>query len=232
MASNYINGASSEVPSFVAVDPIEPYNILAITFTNKAANELKSRIVNKIGPRGNDVYAGTFHSVCSKILRIDGYAIGYTSHYTIYDTDDQKKLMKEIYKDFDIDEKMLPSKSVLNEISRSKDSLITPEEYEKTAGYDQRKKMISEIYKAYNARLKNADAMDFDDLIVNTVRLFETAPDILEKYRNKFKYIMVDEYQDTNHAQYVFVSMLAKNTVIYASSVMTIRAFTISGAQP
>ncbi len=210
LAAEYYLSNGGELPQAFLNNGISPYSILAITFTNKAANELKSRIVAKIGSEGEAVTAGTFHSVCSRILRIDGAAIGFSSHYTIYDTDDQKKLLKEIYREMDLDEKFIPIKSAASAISRAKDMLLSPEEFKSTAGSDERKKIIAAVYSAYDARLKNADAMDFDDLIFNTVRLFEAAPEVLEKYRRRFRYIMVDEYQDTNHAQYVFVSMLAE----------------------
>ncbi len=206
----FLNGEGEEPVKSIAESPVKPWNILAITFTNKAANELKTRIINKIGEEGKFVNAGTFHSVCAKILRVDGERIGFSSHFTIYDTDDQKKLMKEVYKELNLEEKMLPIKSTLSEISHAKDSLISPEEYFDSCGEDIRRKLIAKAYIEYDKKLKNADAMDFDDLIVNTVRLFETSPETLEKYQNKYKYIMVDEYQDTNHAQYVFVSMLAE----------------------
>ena len=207
---NYLDGKSGEPISAIAENPVKPWNILAITFTNKAANELKERIIKKIGEEGKFVNAGTFHSICAKILRFDGDKIGFSSHFTIYDTDDQKKLMKEVYKELNIEEKILPIKSTLSEISHAKDSLISPDEYFDSVGDDMWKKLIGKAYIKYAEKLKSADAMDFDDLIVNVVRLFESSPETLNKYQNKFKYIMVDEYQDTNHAQYVFVSMLAE----------------------
>ncbi len=206
---DYIKGDSWECPK-IAVYPVNPRQILAITFTNKAAGELKERIINKIGEEGNDVVAGTFHSICAKLLRMEGERLGYTPRFTIYDTDDQKKLVKDIYKDLDLDDKFLPIKSTMNEISHAKDSLITPEEYLFSAGNDERKKKIASVFKAYNERLLSANAMDFDDLIANMVRIFEEFPEILEKYQRKFKYIMVDEYQDTNIAQYKFIDLLAR----------------------
>lgn len=205
----YLEGKTTFLPD-ISVNPINPRNILAITFTNKAAEELKNRIVAKIGERGKDVTAGTFHSLCAKILRFDGDRLGYTSRFTIYDDDDQKRVIKEVYKDLNLDDKFLPIKSTKNEISHAKDALKTPEDYLFEAGSDERRKKIASVFKAYNDRLKKADAMDFDDLIANTVKLFEENADLLEKYRRKFRYVMVDEYQDTNIAQYRFVSLLAE----------------------
>ena len=212
MGVDFANGKADELPSnafsFYAANPWE---ILAITFTNKAANELKSRIAARLGEKANDIWAGTFHSICARILRRYGDLLGYTSHFTIYDTDDQKRVIKDILKQMDISEKELPVKFVMNEISHAKDSLISAEEYAATTGKGlyPMKRAAGEVYKAYQKRLKSADAMDFDDIIANTVELFKKNPDVLEYYANKFKYIMVDEYQDTNHAQYVLVSLLA-----------------------
>ncbi len=197
---------------FLAYRPAKPWQILAITFTNKAANELKERIGKMLGEDANQVKAGTFHSICSKILRRDGDRLGYTNHYTIYDSDDQKKVMKDVFSKLDISDKQLHPKTVINEISRAKDSLITPEEYMKEAESDPRLKLIAKIYAKYQEELRSADAMDFDDLIYNTVRLFENNPDILEGYQARLRYIMVDEYQDTNHAQYMLVKLLSEKT--------------------
>ena len=187
-----------------------PWNILAITFTNKAAGELKERICNAVPEGGADIWAATFHSTCARILRRYGNRLGYSSHFTVYATDDQKRLVKDIVKQLNIDEKQLPVKSVLSEISKAKDKMITPQEMLKNAEYDYRKVSVAKIYEVYQARLKTADAMDFDDLLCKAVELFEQCPDILGYYQNQFKYIMVDEYQDTNRVQYRFVSMLAE----------------------
>lgn len=186
-----------------------PWQILAITFTNKAAGELKERICNAVPDGGSDIWAATFHSTCARILRRYGDRIGFTSHFTVYGTDDQKKLVKDILRQLNYDEKMLPVKRVINEISKAKDKMLTPQEMLKEAGYDNLKQSVAKVYEIYQSRLKTADAMDFDDMLCNTVHLFETCPDILEYYQNQFKYIMVDEYQDTNKVQYKFVSMLA-----------------------
>ncbi len=185
---------------------------MAITFTNKAAGELKDRLCAMLGETANDIWASTFHSTCARILRRDGERIGYSSHFTVYDTDDQRRLMKNILKELDISEKNITPKSILNEISRAKDSLISPAEYALTVGDDFRLKIISRAYTTYQKRLEDADAMDFDDLINKVVELFKKCPDVLEYYQNRFRYLMVDEYQDTNHAQYTFVRMLAEKS--------------------
>lgn len=187
----------------------KPWQILAITFTNKAAGELKERICNAVPEGGSDIWAATFHSTCARILRRYGDRIGFTSHFTVYGTDDQKKLVKDILKQLNYDEKMLPVKRVLNEISKAKDEMLTPQEMLKRAGYDNLKQSVAKVYEICQSRLKTADAMDFDDMLCKTVELFQKCPDILEFYQNQFKYIMVDEYQDTNKVQYKFVSMLA-----------------------
>ena len=187
-----------------------PWNILAITFTNKAAGELKERICNTVPEGGADIWAATFHSTCARILRRYGDRLGYSSHFTVYATDDQKRLVKEIMKQLQIDEKQLPVRSVLSDISKAKDKMLTPQQMKKDAEYDSRKVFVAKIYEIYQSRLKTADAMDFDDLLCKAVELFEQEPEILGFYQNQFKYIMVDEYQDTNKVQYKFVSMLAK----------------------
>ncbi len=187
-----------------------PWNILAITFTNKAAGELKERICNAVPEGGGDIWAATFHSTCARILRRYGDRLGYSSHFTVYATDDQKRLMKEIVKQLNIDEKILPVKSVLSEISKAKDKMQTPAEMLREADHDYRKQSIAKAYEIYQKRLQTADAMDFDDLLCKAVELFRQNPEILGYYQNQFKYIMVDEYQDTNRVQYEFVRMLAE----------------------
>lgn len=203
---------TTETQEHLSVSACAPWRIMAITFTNKAAGELKDRLCAMLGETANDIWASTFHSTCARILRRDGERIGYSSHFTVYDTDDQRRLMKSILKELDISEKNITPKSILNEISRAKDSLISPAEYALTVSDDFRLKIISRAYTTYQKRLEDADAMDFDDLINKVVELFKKCPDVLEYYQNRFRYLMVDEYQDTNHAQYTFVRMLAEKS--------------------
>ncbi len=203
---------TTETQKHLSVSACAPRRIMAITFTNKAAGELKDRLCAMLGETANNIWASTFHSTCARILRHDGERIGYSSHFTVYDTDDQRRLMKSILKELDISEKNITPKSILNEISRAKDSLISPAEYALTVGDDFRLKIISRAYTTYQKRLEDADAMDFDDLINKVVELFKKCPDVLEYYQNRFRYLMVDEYQDTNHAQYTFVRMLAEKS--------------------
>ncbi|MBO4432868.1 MAG: UvrD-helicase domain-containing protein [Clostridia bacterium] len=209
-AEDYIAGKTDYLPEGAySVQAPHDYQILAITFTNKAADELKTRISKKLGSLSDNIWAGTFHSICGKILRFHADKIGYSSSFTIYDADDQQRVMKTIVKDAGVDEKMFTPKSVLNAISHAKDSLISPEEFEQSAGNDYRGKILAALYREYQKRLISSNAMDFDDMIANTVLLFGTAPEVLRYYSDKFKYIMVDEYQDTNHAQYELIRLLS-----------------------
>ena len=212
MLEEYRDGTqeyTDEIADLLAVRPAKPWQILAITFTNKAAGELKERLEALLGPDGQDIWASTFHSTCARILRRDGESIGYTSHFTIYDTDDSKRVMKECQRLLNIDDKMLSHKTLLHEISHAKDSLISPEDYLNDAGDDVRLRKIGEAYRLYEKLLRDADAMDFDDMIVNTVKLLEENEEVRTRYQNRFRYVMVDEYQDTNHAQYRLTSLLA-----------------------
>ena len=207
----YVQGKETEIDDIpLAVSAVRPWQILAITFTNKAATELKERLENMLGPEdANDIWAGTFHAMCARILRREGMALGYSSHFTIYDTDDSRRVMKECQRALGIDDRHLSHKVILNKISNAKDSLISPEEYMQMNSGDILGRSVAQAYELYQKKLYAADAMDFDDIIVNTVRLFRQNNDLLQKYSDRFRYIMVDEYQDTNHAQYVLVSMLA-----------------------
>ena len=189
---------------------VNPWNILASTFTNKAASEMRER-VNKIAGMGAEsVWVSTFHSACVRILRRHIEVLGFSSNFTIYDTEDQKTVMKEIFRKFNINTKIYKERAVLGEISHAKDELITPEEMELNAGSDPDARKIAGMYKEYQSILRGNNALDFDDLIVKTVELFQHNPDILDYYQERFRYIMVDEYQDTNTAQFKFVSLLAE----------------------
>ncbi len=197
---------------------VDPFNILSLTFTNKAAKEMKERVMKLIGDgEARNVWMGTFHSVFAKILRIEGQHLGYPSNYTIYDSNDSKRLIKNIIGEMKLDSKQYPPSYVSSRISMAKSSLISFEDYAndpdiQTADDSARKPYIKEIYAKYQNRLRRADAMDFDDLLFNTYLLFSGFPKVLYKYQQKFKYILVDEYQDTNHAQYLIIKKLAANT--------------------
>lgn len=198
-----------DIEHLLKVDAARPWEILAITFTNKAAGELKERLEKMLGEQALDIWASTFHASCVRILRRNADYIGYSSNFTIYDTDDSKRVIKDCIKQLGFSESNLAPKTILSEISRAKDYLISPSEYIKENYADFRRRNIGSVYEAYQNRLKAADAMDFDDIIVNTVRLLQNNQEVLEYYQHKFKYIMVDEYQDTNHAQYLLTSLLA-----------------------
>ncbi len=209
----YSKGEIEELPpellSYLSVEPANPYNILAITFTNKAAAELKARLSTKLGSRGEEVWASTFHSSCVKFLRRDIDRLGFEKNFVIFDSADSQTLIKECMKDLNIDSKEFTPKAIAGAISQAKNELITPEDYKAIFKTDFFKSTVGRIYAIYQNRLKKYNALDFDDLIMCTVKLFEENPDVLEHYQNKFRYILVDEYQDTNHAQYRLVSLLA-----------------------
>lgn len=198
-----------EIFDLISESPVKPWKILAITFTNKAAGELKQRLEIMLNEKSADIWASTFHSSCARMLRRNAERLGFSSHFTVYDTDDSKRLMKDCQKILKLDDKLFPYRMILNEISRAKDQMISPEEYLQHAGGDFRVQKIGEAYQLYQKRLKEADAMDFDDLLYQTIILLEDNPDILDYYQNKFSHILVDEYQDTNHAQYRFIRLLA-----------------------
>ena len=188
---------------------INPWNILAITFTNKAAGEMRERVDDIVGFGSESIWVSTFHSTCVRILRRHIDRLGYDNNFTIYDSDDQKTLMKDVCKLLQIDTKTYRERTILSAISSAKDEMITPEEYELNAYGDFSKKKIAEAYKEYERQLKENNALDFDDLLVKTVQLFQTQPEILEYYQDRFRYIMVDEYQDTNTVQFKLISLLA-----------------------
>ncbi|MGN0669112.1 MAG: ATP-dependent helicase [Oscillospiraceae bacterium] len=200
-----------KLAEIIAVDPIKPWNILAITFTNKAAGELRERLSSMLGEDADKINASTFHSACVKILRREIEKLGFHSGFTIYDDDDSKRLIRDIMKNRNIDEKRIAPKVFKNNISRLKDRMISAEDYAKTAeeSGEFTEQKTAEVYADYQKALAAANAVDFDDIIYLTVKLFENFPDVLSHYRNLYKYIMVDEYQDTNFAQYRLISLLA-----------------------
>lgn len=213
---------------------IDPFNILALTFTNKAAREMKGRIMDLVGStEGRNVWMGTFHSIFARILRIEGHFLGYNSNFTIYDTDDSKSVIKAILKDLNLDPKQYTPGAVLSRISSAKSNLISAKEYNKdpeiiSQDNMAQKPMIGEIYTAYQTRCFKAGAMDFDDLLFNMNILLRNSPEVLYKYQNKFKYILVDEYQDTNHAQYLIVKQLAarnENICVVGDDAQSIYSF-------
>lgn len=204
-----------------------PQELLALTFTNKAAKEMKERIVKIVGTDAKSIIMGTFHSVFSRILRIKAERIGYTSSYTIYDSDDSQRMIKTLLKEQNLDDKTYKPRVIQNAISGAKNRLITPAMYKEQAEDDFNQK-IADIYKLYEQRNFQANAMDFDDLIIKPIHLFKEHPDILLKYQHRYKYIMVDEYQDTNHAQYVLIKMLAavyENICVVGDDAQSIYAF-------
>jgi len=192
-------------------EPAAPWGIIAITFTNKAANELKERLSNMLGDAAKDVWAMTFHSACCRILRRDIDRLGYTGSFTIYDMSDAERVMKDILKDMELDEKSFPPKLFLNLISKAKDRMQSPEEFDRAAAFsgDFRMEKAATAYAEYQKRLKEANALDFDDIILLTVKLLQEHEDIRSYYQRKFRYVLIDEYQDTNHLQYLLASLLA-----------------------
>lgn len=213
LMEKYYEGDESvyeSIKGVLAVDTPKPWEILAFTFTNKAANEFKERLSLRIGEPANDIWAGTFHSVCVRILRRNAELLGFSKHFTIYDTDDSKRVIKECQRLLNIDDKFLPHKSILAEISRAKDSLISAQEYSEQYAGNYRERQVAQCYVKYQNLLKNSDAMDFDDIIFYTVKLLSENSEVRDYYQSKFKYVLVDEYQDTNHAQFVLTKLLSQ----------------------
>ena len=194
-----------------AVEPARPWEVLAITFTNKAANELKERLERMLGEEARDVWAATFHSACVRILRRDIDKLGFSRDFTIYDTDDSRRVLKDVLKELSLDEKTFPVRELLSMISGAKDAMLSPAEFTRKweANGDWRRIRIGKVYELYNDRLRSANALDFDDIILHTVRLLQTDRPTREYYQHKFRYVLIDEYQDTNHLQYLLASLLA-----------------------
>lgn len=210
--NDYAEGLSDDtkkLAEITAVSPIRPENILAVTFTNKAATELKERLYGVLGEKALRINASTFHSACVGILRREIEKIGFGNNFAIYDSDDSQRVIKSCIEEADVSEKQFPPRTVLSEISSSKNRMLSPEAMKISVGSDYRRKIISKIYTLYQEKLQTANALDFDDILMYTVRIFEKFPEVLEKYRNKYKYILVDEYQDTNHVQFRLVSLLS-----------------------
>lgn len=209
-------------------EKVAPWNILAITFTNKAANEMKERVEALVGNAINDIWLGTFHSICVRILRKFIDRLGYDTSFIIFDTTDQKTLMKQVLKELNVDSKMFSEKSVLSDISNAKNEMIEPEQYKLMYGGDYRKDIIAKCYELYQKKLKDNNAIDFDDIINYTIRILQNNSDVLDYYASKFKYILVDEYQDTNKAQFTLISTLAnkyKNITAVGDSDQSIYRF-------
>ena len=209
----YIDGKEPEdverLREILAIAPIRPWNILAITFTNKAAGEMRARLASTLGEElASSVHASTFHSACVQILRRSIERLGYGSDFAIYDADDSRKLMKSCLADCNVSEKQFPPRGIVQEISNAKDAMISPEEMWEDAGEDYRKQTVARLYAAYQRHLRESNALDFDDIIYLTVELFRRFTEELAKYQYRFPYVLVDEYQDTNHAQYQLISLL------------------------
>lgn len=194
--------------ALLAEDPVDPYNILAITFTNKAAREMRERIEKLVGDRASKLWVSTFHAACCRILRRDIEKIGYSNSFTIYDDEDQMSILKDILKQFNLSDKTYPPREIKSKISGAKMNMLNPDEFFAQSDKDFRAQKIADLYRAYEERLKHNNALDFDDLLLKTLELFVSAPPVLEHYRRRFRYILVDEYQDTNRVQYEFIHAL------------------------
>ncbi|MBQ8163207.1 MAG: UvrD-helicase domain-containing protein [Clostridia bacterium] len=214
--------------SLFAENACPTWNILAITFTNKAANEIKARLEKILKEDASDIWAGTFHSICMRILRRHGELVGYRPAFSVCDTDDAKKVITLCMKDLNITDKILTAKEIMNVISKAKDKLQTPDDFEEEANGDFKYKQIAKVYRLYQKRLMESNVLDFDDIIMKTVELFRANPDVLVSYQNKFKYVCIDEYQDTNYAQFVLVSLISefyKNIMVVGDDDQSIYKF-------
>ena len=198
-----------KIAYLMAEKNVKPWNILAITFTNKAANEMKERVQKLVGDVANDMWIGTFHSICVRILRKFIDRIGYDTSFIIFDTSDQKTVVKECLKDLKIDDKLFTDKSVMYEISNAKNEMLEPTEYAAMYPGEFRRETIAKIYDLYQKKLKDNNAIDFDDIINFTIKILKNNSDVLDMYADKFQYVLVDEYQDTNKAQFTLVTLLA-----------------------
>ena len=205
-----IGKLSDRITSLLRDRPIYPSSVLAITFTNKAAREMKQRLEGILGESVNDMWVSTFHAACVRILRRDIEKLGYSRSFVIFDTSDQQTLVKDCLKELNLNEKNFPVREMISKIGQAKDELIEPEIFAKMNGSDYRMSKIARIYELYQKKLKNNNALDFDDIILMTIKLFIDHPPVLDYYQIKFRYIMVDEYQDTNTAQYTLISLLEK----------------------
>jgi len=211
---SYIDGETDDTErlrDIIAYNPVKPWNILAITFTNKAAGELKERLYAMLGDDALNIHAATFHSACVRILRQEITALGYSKDFTIYDADDSQRLLKAVMAEMEINEKSFPPRSILSEISSAKNRMITSKQMLESAEFDYRAKTVAKIYSVYQSRLRAANAVDFDDILLLTVEILENNPETLMKYQNRYRYILVDEYQDTNRVQFRLVSILSQN---------------------
>jgi len=203
-----VTGIDEDAAALLAEDPVDPYNILAITFTNKAAREMRERIEKLVGDKAEKLWVSTFHSTCCRILRRDIEKLGYSNSFTIYDDEDQMSIIKDILKQLNLSDKVYPPREIKGKIGDAKMNMLSPDEYFKQSEKDFRMQKITDVYRMYEERLKHNNALDFDDLLLKTLELFVNCPPVLDHYRRRFKYILVDEYQDTNHVQYEFIHAL------------------------